>query len=53
MTEEEIKGAIRFYLNGSKAKEHGLTLSIALSKHSINLWQGAKEQSLGDRYRTL
>jgi hypothetical protein len=38
MSEEEVKNAILFYIDSPKAKEHGPTLSIALSKHSINLY---------------
>lgn len=39
MSEEEIKNAIQYYVNSLKAKEHGITLSVALSKHSLNLFK--------------
>ncbi|MEW6215417.1 MAG: replication protein [Nitrospirota bacterium] len=39
MSEDEVKDAIRFYIGSAKAKEHGLTLSVALSKHSLNLYR--------------
>jgi len=51
MPQEDIENAIKFYVGSQKAKEHGPTLSIALSKHSLNLfkenWQKVKWQYEG------
>lgn len=37
-SEEKVREAIQYYLNSQKAQEHGVTLKIALSEHSLNLF---------------
>ena len=44
MTEDEVKGAITFYLKSPKAKDCGVTLKAALSTHSLNLYKAQKEK---------
>jgi len=53
--EETLKSVIAFFLDSKKADEVGVTLSTALSAHTVNLYQQAqaqKEQKFPDGYFT-
>ena len=48
-SEDTLKSIISFFLDNKKADEVGITLSIALSAHTINLYLKEQSKSQGDK----
>lgn len=46
MDAESVKDCISFFLRGEKADKVGISISAALSAHSVNLWR-QKQASCG------